>query len=762
MKKRYNIGFFVHHLENDYSRVLMRGVTCAAEDLDVNLIIYPGRALNGEYYDDKYAQYEYQNNVLYSFAAPGMIDGLIISAGTIGSFVSHEEFKTFVDRFEGIPVLTIENPVRGYPCLHFGSSGIRLIINHLVSEHNCRRIAFISGPKGNGDAESRLDAYRSALAENGLDFDETLIGYGNFSEYSVEAVDEMLDGCTEMPDAICFANDQMCIGGYEAVRKRGLEPGKDILITGYDDSEVAASLSPMLTTVRADSAELGYTAVEEMYKWLRDGIAPETRELTSTIVLRGSCGCGNTRFNADMYKKLLGESGVEECSRTIVSMHAGSGISVNAKRLRAGIAGFIGNIFTAAESGGDISEKKLTEQFSRLLDDGIAENLGYDTVSDIIYASQAFALSMLGRTSARHIRIICMFEKFEHMLSDHVLGATTKRNADLTSNYYLIGNITKNMLMHADEEDKCFYAIINNLCRVHIMNGYVYIYDKPIINTPDSEWRIPETMNLKAYNIGSRLCTLNGKDQVIAGKNFFENRYSPADMRRTVVLSPLYSAEVQFGLLVCDLDYEFFSNIYSVSPQICTAINMLEMLKKVKGPLAQANDTDMVSSRLSMSDELTGAYNRRGFYKYANLQIQSSENDGLTGVLIYGDLDDLKRINDIYGRGDGDYAINCAAEYLKKGLRSSDVIARIGGDEFAALAVVSDDSFAKEIYSRIKSIADEHNKTSGKPYNVRMSIGVYTFKCSEKVHVQDYLDKADAALYYDKKKKSSDLLKKNG
>ena len=75
---------------------------------------------------------------------------------------------------------------------------------------------------------------------------------------------------------------------------------------------------------------------------------------------------------------------------------------------------------------------------------------------------------------------------------------------------------------------------------------------------------------------------------------------------------------------------------------------------------------------------------------------------------------------------------------------------------------MSDDSFAKEIYSRIKSIADEHNKTSGKQYNVRMSIGVYTFKCGENVHIQDYLDKADAALYYDKKKKSSDLLKKNG
>ena len=159
--------------------------------------------------------------------------------------------------------MTTETKFEGYPCIRLSGSGIKELVSHLVHEHGRKHIAFVSGPEGNTDADERLNYYKEALAENGLEFDPDLVTYGNFSEYCVDIVTDLIDRNEGKIDAICFANDMMCRGGYKAIESKGLRVGKDIAVTGYDDSEVAATLRPMLTTVRADASMLGYRAVEE-------------------------------------------------------------------------------------------------------------------------------------------------------------------------------------------------------------------------------------------------------------------------------------------------------------------------------------------------------------------------------------------------------------------------------------------------------------------------------------------------------------------
>ncbi len=754
-KKRYNIGYFIHHLENDYSRALMKGVVPAAEDLDVNLFIFPGRALKGDFYDERYAAYEYQYNVLYSYACAERLDGIIVSAGTIGSFVSKEEFKTFLDRYEGIPLLTVENQVRGFPCIHFGSTGIKLVVEHLVKEHGCRRIAFVSGPKGNTDADTRLSAYLGAL-------EEKLIAYGNFSEYSEEAVGQMLDRCGDPPEAICFANDQMTIGGYSALRKRGLEPGKDVLITGYDDSEVASSVEPMLTTVRADAAVLGYTAVEAMYKWLADGIEPDPRELSCTLVVRDSCGCAGLGSDSARLNSVIKDMDTIDGARTIVNVMSGANMNKRTARVRNALAEVISDVLSSAKSGGEIPERKLCDKFREFLEhNDPTEMLGYDTLISVIEAAQSSAVGMSGKVSGRHLRIMRLFEDFYRILSEYVIALSVRRQSDLVFCYFLISNITKDMMITTADEEKCFYSIINNLYRIHFRSSYIYTYGKPILNESGSQWTMPDKLYLKAYHDGIKLFTLKGDDQIVPWKSFSDNKYIDTSVRRTVVLSPLFANEMQYGLLVCDLDSKYFPFVYSVTPQICTAIKMIGLLKGLEGSLIEERNNNTLLNKMSMCDELTGVFNRRGFYKSANAELVRNKDSGNTAVLIFADLDNLKKINDTFGHDDGDYAISSAAGFLKSGLRSTDIVARIGGDEFAALAIVSDDRLIDEFPQRIKKIADEHNRKSDKPYNVKISIGTFSFPCGEaEHHIQDHMDKADEALYADKKNKDLDIMKK--
>ena len=288
--KRLTIGFIIHRLDNDYAKLLLKGALYAAEELNANLAVFPGRSLDSQLDNIKYTAYEYQNNVIYSYASKDSLDALVISAGTVGSFVSDGTMKEFIDSFDGLPVVTTENKIGEYPCVRMSGSGIKDIINHLIKHHGKRNIAFVSGPKSNADAEERLNYYKEALEENCIAFDPSLVAYGKFSEYCSDLVGELLDENKGRIDAVCFANDMMCKGGYKAIEERGLVIGKDIAVTGYDDSEVASGLKPMLTTVRADASLVGYNAVFEAVKLVTDGVCSDL-DLNSYPIYRQSCGC---------------------------------------------------------------------------------------------------------------------------------------------------------------------------------------------------------------------------------------------------------------------------------------------------------------------------------------------------------------------------------------------------------------------------------------------------------------------------------------
>src|SRR5213595_3982108 len=90
---------------------------------------------------------------------------------------------------------------------------------------------------------------------------------------------------------------------------------------------------------------------------------------------------------------------------------------------------------------------------------------------------------------------------------------------------------------------------------------------------------------------------------------------------------------------------------------------------------------------LALQDELTGLYNRRGFLALAERQLKLARRSGRSLLLFFIDVDGLKEINDVFGHAEGDAALKCTAEALETTFRDSDVIARFGGDEFAALAI---------------------------------------------------------------------------
>lgn len=181
-------------------------------------------------------------------------------------------------------------------------------------------------------------------------------------------------------------------------------------------------------------------------------------------------------------------------------------------------------------------------------------------------------------------------------------------------------------------------------------------------------------------------------------------------------------------------------------------VTMKLELRRMSFLLQQSNEK---LQNLSLTDDLTGLYNRRGFMLHAEQQLKlfrSRRSDG--GLwLMMADLDKLKPINDTYGHEEGSQAIVATAGILRKTFRDSDIIARLGGDEFVVLIINAVENADRKIAERLRANFDEHNAASGKPYKISASFGVVAVEFDATASIEETMKRADEAMYEQKRGK---------
>ena len=158
--------------------------------------------------------------------------------------------------------------------------------------------------------------------------------------------------------------------------------------------------------------------------------------------------------------------------------------------------------------------------------------------------------------------------------------------------------------------------------------------------------------------------------------------------------------------------------------------------------------------KLAITDTMTGLYNRRGFIALAEQQIKSANRLFNTLVLFFIDVDGLKIVNDTMGHEEGDRLLINAAKILKQTFRESDIIARVGGDEFAVLAD-NKERTTQIVLHRFSERIRIHNALPDRKYNISMSIGTTIYDPAIPCPLDDLISRADQKMYEQKKERSS-------
>jgi diguanylate cyclase (GGDEF)-like protein len=166
--------------------------------------------------------------------------------------------------------------------------------------------------------------------------------------------------------------------------------------------------------------------------------------------------------------------------------------------------------------------------------------------------------------------------------------------------------------------------------------------------------------------------------------------------------------------------------------------------------LAGMAEQDLAASRLATTDELTELLNRRGFENYSRQALSFCRRLKRPATLVFLDLNGFKQINDQFGHAEGDMILKAFAEGLRSVFRESDVIARFGGDEFAALLTDTKQAMAELALSRLRDWVGRKNRKELHKHQMQFSAGTIEFDPKRHPSIEDLLAEADADMYREK------------
>jgi diguanylate cyclase (GGDEF)-like protein len=202
-----------------------------------------------------------------------------------------------------------------------------------------------------------------------------------------------------------------------------------------------------------------------------------------------------------------------------------------------------------------------------------------------------------------------------------------------------------------------------------------------------------------------------------------------------------YTEEYSAETAIASGAREFINKPFSISEFL---IRFDKMMRDHKGEEALL--------ALSLIDELTGLYNRRRFFVLTDQYLKLSVRTKKRLLLLFIDMDNLKWINDHHGHNEGDQALIDLANILKKTFRESDIIARIGGDEFVVLSESTDEN-GEIVLTRLYENIKDHNAKGSRCYTLSISVGTTQFDPKYPISIDELLSKADALMYAQKRKK---------
>jgi diguanylate cyclase (GGDEF)-like protein len=653
---------------------------------------------------------------------PWNTDGLIVFAP-----LHHNARTRYLEELknQGYPVLFIATG-EGDPMVSADNeAGIRQAVAHLV-DHGHRDIAFIAGdPDDKGDSESRLRSYYSAVDDFGLGTDPRLVTPGlHLFSGGYNAVKTIIDSGVTFT-ALVASDDSSAIGAMQAIRDVGLRIPRDIAIIGFDDQPDAIAQVPPLTSIHVPLTEIGRQALTLMLDHLAGQHRLESVRIPTRLVPRQSCGC---------MPHIVSSAADGEPRSQLSYSRSGicSSIQSSVKQQ------IVNEMLTALPSA------------SRYPNEDWANRLCGNMV-------KAFYTSLQEENST-HFQTTLMELLHELELADHNMDPWQEIVSALRREMTRLPIAWEKARIRRRAEDMLHQAraAISDCAQ---RQDHRHRYQREIADQSLSELtarlsailderQAVEVLEAHLAEVGIRharvaLFEAEGEDPVAWSVMLNSDLESATQRFSTREFPPptLYSTEEMLNLALVPLVFQNEPLGYvafdagNLGP---CAIIARQLASTFKASRLHAQVIE-----LSLTDPLTGVYNRRYFELFLNNEADRSRRFGRGLGIMMLDIDYFKEYNDAFGHPAGDKALQSVARCLQQERRSADVVARIGGEEFALILPETDVDGALNVAKKIR-IAIARLSDLKRP--LTLSIGISVLHGTD-IEAEALICQADLALY---------------
>jgi LacI family transcriptional regulator len=276
-RRTNTVGLLVPVVTGEFFMPLLRGIEEGVQQAGLDLLIHLS-SQNGTSRSSGELPLDGHNT-----------DGLMVF---VGRLTDQEILQLCQSDVPTVLLFQSPPPYTDVPSVMFeNTASTRELVEHLITVHGRRRIAFLAGPPENEDSNLRELGYRAALADHGIEFDPVLVGEGGYTDQRAQAVvsDWLLNGVEF--DGIFADADSAAAGALLALRRAGRRVPEEVSVVGFDDLPIASLVEPQLTTVRAPIQEAGRVAARLLIERIRGNRTAHNAILQTEPIYRKSCGC---------------------------------------------------------------------------------------------------------------------------------------------------------------------------------------------------------------------------------------------------------------------------------------------------------------------------------------------------------------------------------------------------------------------------------------------------------------------------------------
>ncbi|MBB4012919.1 diguanylate cyclase (GGDEF)-like protein [Niveibacterium umoris] len=741
-KRPLTLGILAADIDTAFALRLVAGIIDRASALGARTVFLPGHPPSGA------SEFDRQFNLVFRLPDATAFDGLIVIGTTLQYHLPPKALEAFLSTLPQVPTLCVGFASKIVPSVvNDNYGGFREVVDHLIRQHGCQRIAMIAGPAGQGEADERLAGWRDACADAGLPPAPELVLQGSFSRASGHAAMLSLIERGIAIDAVVAANDEMALGAMACAVERGLHVPQEVRFGGFDDILAAGRLGVGLTTVNQSHYELGSVGVSHLLAAIAGEPAPGLTRVPTRLVRRQSCGCGGFYAQPGALAAKLPERMAGMLEELAVAPerepHYREAIQLVEQGLSRALV--------------EADFQPLLAAVHAVARDALAAEGHVFGVQALLVAAQRWLIEPRQLTPEAWAAAARWLQQAQIALAGLQDVALQERHRLHSEQAMAFRELLKTRIATFDLR-KLLEHLSEALADLRLDTCCIALYSGEARIDSLDDFDLPTQARMLYAFIGGR------EQPDLHGERFRTHDVLPARawelaaQSSALIVYPVFHGAEHFGFIVFSVDPVVGGPWETIRDEVSSALKASLLVSELaaardalRSDLAQAREGQRELADIAHRDELTGLLNRRGFLAEARLRADRLHADGLAAAVIFADLDGLKQINDRHGHAAGDVAIRQAADVLRRGFRAADLIGRIGGDEFVIFTANADPDALAAMRDRIYRLFERASQDL--PFTLAGSLGYVVAPPGDAISIEEMLARADTVLYEEKRRR---------